>query len=678
VKPSCYPRNMGTGVVERVTSEPGAGRIEHRQEGDDTPLPTQGPSFRRAYWLTIPFLAIAAYASVLRVGFLGDDYPLYIQTRETPFGLGDLLPHQWFFYRPLSTLFTWVLGVHLWGTNPVPYHLISLLLHAAASLALGLWLAEVTSRKWLGLLAGCLFAVFPLHLEAVGWIAAQWDLWAAMFGLLSLWLFTVWWRRPSRAIYTGSLACYFLGVFSKESLLTWLPVLAVSVWAVTPRFTRDQLRKLLLALLPFLGVLVLNIAIRYLAWGSLGGYPDRRSPSETPYFDTLVGYLRFFLAPFNPALIGGLTQQIASLVVAALLFVGLIWYGRAWRRLLLVSGAWVLLLLGPTLNLGMQYADLQNNRFTYLPIAGYCVLVALLLGSFINEGHRLRNAGIALTGLLLLAFVAISWVQLRPWHTATVQMQELGDELARLIPPQTNSRVVVWNVENPPDNYKGAYLLRTVMGEMRHITTGDYPIVAKIDHADKADLVAGYEDKFALRFFFSQGAERFHVSYASGLTSDAAAPSSLQLGESPSVWDFTSCAPNTISAWQIAGGTASCHAGQGLVFVNASNDVQMVGPQVSLDPQASRARFVRLRAAVSYPTGQSTKAVSQWFWQLSGQDWSAENSASSRIRSDGKTHVYWTFVPASDLQGAITRLRFDPLSEASPLSLKWMAVDLVK
>src|SRR5438132_4287066 len=128
--------------------------------------------FHTWYWALVPLLAIVAYVTVLRVGFLGDDSVLILQAQDVKLDISALVPRPgWFFYRPIGALLTWKLGYQLWGYNAFPLHLQGLLLHAGVSLALGLWLAEVTLRRSLGWLAGALFAVFPLHLEAVGWLA---------------------------------------------------------------------------------------------------------------------------------------------------------------------------------------------------------------------------------------------------------------------------------------------------------------------------------------------------------------------------------------------------------------------------------------------------------------------------------------------------------------------------
>lgn len=164
----------------------------------------------------VPLLAIFAYLPVLTIGFLGDDLVLLSQGADRKWDIQLLLPDpDWFFYRPVGLILTWQLGSHIWGANPFPYHLMSLLLHASVSLALGVWVTEATRKPILALLTGSLFATFPLHVEVAGWVAAQWDAWATLFGLLSLWLFTRWWRIDSAwPLYFLSVLLYGLSLFT--------------------------------------------------------------------------------------------------------------------------------------------------------------------------------------------------------------------------------------------------------------------------------------------------------------------------------------------------------------------------------------------------------------------------------------------------------------------------------
>ncbi|MEO5953838.1 MAG: hypothetical protein ABIQ44_15355, partial [Chloroflexia bacterium] len=161
-------------------------------------------SFRWWYWGIIPLLAIIAYLPVLGIGFLSDDYGFLFraETRDLRGYLGwqIFLPSQGSgvaYYRPFGMLTTWQLGWQLWKLNSFPYHLLGLMLHACVALILGLSVSDLTGKKSAGILAGALFAVYPIHMEAVGWLSSQWDVWAALFAIVSLWLFTKWWRTSS-------------------------------------------------------------------------------------------------------------------------------------------------------------------------------------------------------------------------------------------------------------------------------------------------------------------------------------------------------------------------------------------------------------------------------------------------------------------------------------------------
>jgi hypothetical protein len=344
----------------------------------------------------VPLLAVVAYARALSVGFLGDDFVLLAFARLPGVDWSALLPHSphWPSYRPVGVLLTWELGWALWGANPLPYHLVSLLIHAATALLLGLWLADATRAPLLGWLAGALFAVFPIHTEAVAWVAAQWDEWAALFGLAGLALFTAWWRRaggPGGAgLYAGALIGYTLSIFAKESTLAFLPVFAAAAWLAAPPAGRVWPR-LGLALVPFGAVLALNVGLRLAVGGTLGAYQEASTDYVTFFWTELLNRIRILLAPLNPAVAGEAAVQIVGALTSLGLLLGLMYFGYRQRAVLAVAGLWIVLTLAPILNLGMQSGDLENNRFFYLPIAGYCVVLAALITPALRGGPARRG-----------------------------------------------------------------------------------------------------------------------------------------------------------------------------------------------------------------------------------------------------------------------------------------------
>jgi hypothetical protein len=486
--------------------------------------------FQRWYWLLVPAAAILAYLLVLRVDFLGDDLWLLQTARDGGVGWRLFVPSSdWLFYRPVGSLITWHLGWLAWGYNPLPYHLIGLLAHGATALMLGLFAAEVSRNRWLGWIAGLLFGVFPLHSEAVGWLASQWDIWATLFGITSLWLFVRWWRaagegrttpemsrrlasfvlRPA-SLYWLAVLSYALGLFSKESLLTFVPLYVVAAWAATPevRWADGRVwRRMALALVPFAVVLVLNVAIRLVNWGALGGYSSARPGIQDNFFGWLIEWVRVLLAPVNATLLGNQVAQIVGVAAALAILLGLISYGREQRRMLYLSGAWLVLTLAPVLNLGVGIYNLESNRFLYLPTAGFCLGLAALIYSAVRAWGRYGrvasvSARSALVALLVLCGV-VSWIHMGSVVKASDEIVRIDTELARLIPPPAEPRPngMVWYVENPPHYKQGVDFFNLAFGFRRYfIANNDVPNIEVVENAEEAPLDSGARDAYAIRF----------------------------------------------------------------------------------------------------------------------------------------------------------------------------------
>ncbi|HEY0068615.1 MAG TPA: hypothetical protein VGE04_01455 [Chloroflexia bacterium] len=642
-------------------------------------------TFRRWYWSLVPLLTIAAYLTVVRIGFLSEDMGLNrIAQAET--GWQALLPNEGLrFYRPLGFLLTWRINWPLFGLNPFPYHLEGLLLHAVAAWVLGLWLADITGKRWLGWLAGVLFGVFPLNMEAVGWLATQWDLWAAVFGTLSVWLFSKWWRgdgNGKRGLYAGALLCYFLGVFTKESLFAFIPIIALSAWYVLPPKSGREWARLALALLPHAAVLGLNVLVRQLAWGEQRNYAGADINYLNFLYDWPVDRLRFLLAPIESVIFGEPAVQVVATLSAVGLLVGLVLYGRGLARLLLVAGAWMALTLAPVLNIGIFHHDFQNSRLLYLVSAGYCIVVAALLWSAISGAKRARWPLISGAGLLVVACVAVTWIQLNPWHTASVQAAEVESELERLIPMQERPQDMVWFVNNVPDRYMGAWVLNSAIARTRYMPGGgaDIPVVVRVDDVEQAVSGGGGHDTFALRWEYDPTALRWHVHYGLGITADYGAPAAQSnTGTNLQVWDFQRCDPAVLAQWQVSNAAASCQPGVGLLLSPTNVDPQIANQRLQIVPSATGDRYVRVRASFGLPGNPSaTPPATQLFWSGPDEYFNGFKQRRATIPLDGDPHVLWAFLVPHEVGPSITGIRLDPVDTVTPVEMRWIAVDLVR
>lgn len=206
------------------------------------------PRRRSAAWLPLLWVALCLlliailHRDALVLGFEDDDRD-FVRALKDPgsASLGQLWGTHWgWFYRPVFlTYFTLLLRV--WGENPLPFHVSSLLLHSFNVVLLG-WLVHlITRNQGAGILAGLLFIVNPWKQEAVSWISAASVLLAAFFYLATLHLWLAW-RRDGRWLwFAGALVTFWLALCSKEDALS-LPVVLLFIEYLLPTEKAGRLR----------------------------------------------------------------------------------------------------------------------------------------------------------------------------------------------------------------------------------------------------------------------------------------------------------------------------------------------------------------------------------------------------------------------------------------------------
>jgi hypothetical protein len=188
-----------------------------------------------AAWAVLIAAVAAGFGWTLGADFLSDDFayvgrfsalPLTawpaLFVREWSGGIwGVPIPE----LRPISAL-SFIVDARLWGINAGGYHLTNLILHTLCAGLVMLIARGATGGRWtIGLAVGVLFALHPVHDEAVIWITGRVDLLSAAGFLLSLHAFLRFRAAPSRLWLATAWCAYAAGIFAKESCLT-LPIVA--------------------------------------------------------------------------------------------------------------------------------------------------------------------------------------------------------------------------------------------------------------------------------------------------------------------------------------------------------------------------------------------------------------------------------------------------------------------
>ena len=407
-------------------------------------------------------LCVLSYANAWQGEFVSDDVVLRVHLSEIAQAhhWTALVTRDFFqlesgahsgFYRPLSSLVLLV-DQALFGAHPLGYHLTNLVLHVLVTwLVLGLAL-RCGLAPLAALAAASLFAVHPVHVEAVAWISGQPDLLCAFFYLAALWLFTSAHAGHSRARYGLALAAGAAALLAKEMAVT-LPaaILLADVYGVSrargprpaaPRgFWSDAREGVLLRVAPFVLVLVGYVVLRFQVLGlSLGQSALESAPlleRGLTFERAVLYYMRLLVwpgrlnayptippvtSPLSPWFLGG-ALVLAGLVVAALRF------RRSWPEMAF-GAAFLGLGLIPLSNaVGLYPVEFFRffvaERYLYLPSFGFVVAGAALLWELsLRVRSRQRTAFAMVAGALCVLGAGRSLARNPVWRTTDALFED--------------------------------------------------------------------------------------------------------------------------------------------------------------------------------------------------------------------------------------------------------------
>ncbi len=284
-------------------------------------------------------------------------------------------------WHPLTTLSN-MLDCQLFGLKAGGHHFTNVVLHTLAVLLLFFVLREMTGRFWGSAFVAAIFAIHPLRVESVAWIAERKDVLSGVFFMLTLGAYVRYARRPTIGRYLTMSILYACGLMSKAMLVT-VPVilLLLDYWPLerlnkVRAFPRLLIEKVPLFLLAF-GSAIATVGAQTATINSAGTLSVWWRFSRAVV--TLMIYIGQMFWPANLAIfyphgndqtplwrVAASAAAIAIITIAAF-----VTSGR--QKYFLVGWFWYVVMLLPVLGIvGVQgYAD----RFTYLPQIGLSILL---------------------------------------------------------------------------------------------------------------------------------------------------------------------------------------------------------------------------------------------------------------------------------------------------------------
>ncbi len=362
-------------------------------------------------------VTLLLYTPVYRFGFVNFDDPDYV-TNNTHMRQGLTMDGvvwaatsteaaNWFPVTRLSHL----LDVEIFGLRPGGHHFTNAVLHALAAVLLFAFLQAATGAAWPSAFVAMLFAVHPLHVESVAWIAERKDVLSAFFWFLALWSYV---RRQ----YWLTLVAFCLGLMSKPMVITLPFVLfLLDLWPLG-----QPLRTALPLKIPLFGLSAASAIAAYVVQSGSGAVREvGQFPLGLRVENAVVSYAVYIMKMFWPAKLAVFypyphdvpAWQIA---LSALLLAGIsmvVLRERRSRPYLAVGWLWYLGTLVPVIGLIQVGAQARADRYMYLPMVGLSIMLAWGLREFIK-----RKAAISGAIAACLACAVVCEAQVRYWRNS--------------------------------------------------------------------------------------------------------------------------------------------------------------------------------------------------------------------------------------------------------------------
>jgi len=333
------------------------------------------------------------------------------------------------------TWFSHMLDCQLFGLKPGMHHLNNLIFHTANTLLLFLVLGRMTGALWRSAFVSALFALHPLHVESVAWVAERKDVLSTLFWMLTMWAYVRYSERPSPTRYLLIFPFFIFGLMSKPMLVT-LPfvLLLMDYWPLgrlqstlpekgdklkTPKLT---ILRLIAEKIPLFVLVALLSVVTFFAQEEAVQSLDSFH-LKARIANGLVSYAAYIRKMFWPndlsifypyPQILQLWQATASgffLITMTILFVRM---GRR-RPYISVGWLWYLGTLFPVIGLVQVGTHAMADRYTYIPLIGLFIMIAWgvpdLLGNWLYRKQVLRISA----GLLLVLLAVCTWFQVRHW-----------------------------------------------------------------------------------------------------------------------------------------------------------------------------------------------------------------------------------------------------------------------
>jgi tetratricopeptide (TPR) repeat protein len=386
-------------------------------------------------WLTVGIclslvvLTWLVFGQTLWHDFVNYDDPRYVYENTRITGGLSISGIAWAFthihslnWHPLTTI-SHMLDCQLYGLKAGWHHFTNVLLHTLATVLLFLALQQMTGAVWRSAFVATLFAIHPLHVESVAWIAERKDVLSGVFLMLTLLAYVHYVGSPKMGRYLVVAFLVACGLMSKPMLVT-LPfvLLLLDYWPLDR--IKDQFWKCVLEKIPLIMLSAVSSIITFLVQkGAVGLTEDL--PMLERINNAIVSYVLYMWQMFWPVNLAVFYPhpenrlpfwEIASCLLLLICITTVTITLRKQRPYLMTGWLWYLGMLVPVIGLVQVGWQGRADRYTYLPQIG--LYIAITWGvTDLTAFWRHQRSLLSASALLIVGVLSwCAWGQASYWH----------------------------------------------------------------------------------------------------------------------------------------------------------------------------------------------------------------------------------------------------------------------
>ena len=364
-------------------------------------------------WLVLALLAVltvAVFAEVRRYPLVDFDDLAYVT--DNPHVTDGLSPANvaWAFthahegyWAPLTWI-SYMADASRSGLDGGAFHVTNLALHVAAVWLLFLGFTRMTGQLWPSAAVASLFAVHPLHVESVAWVAERKDVLSGFFWFAAIWAYARYVERPGPARYTAIVVVFVCGLLSKPIVVTLpLALLLLDVWPLgrLGGTGRPPIGTIVREKIPLVVLALAAAIVTVIVQGRAGAVSSLTTiPLSTRVANAAVSAGAYLWQTIWPAGLAALypypaAPPIGPAAMACVVLLAVSILAIALRRrapYLLVGWLWYLVTLLPVLGLIQAGPQARADRYTYLSLVGIFIMAVWALAELGRRSVAMRWA----------------------------------------------------------------------------------------------------------------------------------------------------------------------------------------------------------------------------------------------------------------------------------------------